>query len=69
MVETKPKPFRAYLAYLLMRAALWCHHEWVQDAAMSLVKRRVAYHMHMMREQGWDYEEEPEPEHITVTFH
>jgi hypothetical protein len=56
---------RTRLAYYCMRVAVRLDADWVAFASLALVKQRVEDHLH---EQGFDYEE-PEPEHITVTYH
>ena len=67
--KTKRKPFRTYLAYRLMHAALWLDSDWVQHAAMTLTRHMVERYLRERQEELLDYEEGPEPEHITVTFH
>lgn len=66
--NTKRKPFRTYLAYRLMHAALWFDSDWVEHAAMTLTRHRVERFLRERQEGIWDYEES-EPEHITVTYH
>lgn len=65
--NTKRKPFRTYLAYRLMRMALWFDAEWVTYAAGRMVRERLEYHLRQAEAEDWGHE--PEPEHITVTFH
>lgn len=65
--RTKRKPFRTYLAYRLMRMALWFDADWVQFASMRMTRERVEHYLRQAEVEDWDYE--PEPEHITVTFH
>lgn len=66
--KTERKSFRTYLSYLCMRAALWLDVDWVVFASTALVKQRVDHYLRQAEAGGWDYEE-PEPEHITVTYH
>lgn len=69
--NTKRKPFRTYLAYRLMRAALWFDAEWVQFASMRMTRQRVDHYLRQAEAEAeaGDWDHEPEPEHIAVTFH
>ncbi len=66
---TKRKPFRTYLSFLCMHMALKFDHEWVQFAALNMVKRRVASHLREYEELGIEHDESDDPEHIIVTYH
>lgn len=74
----KRKPFRTYLSFCLMRMALRCDPDWVQYAALKMVKQRVEDHLREYAELGIgpygpdgydDHDEHDESEHIIVTFH